>query len=116
MKKPNHKVFTLAAEFLFNASRTDKAISLGYSRYACDCISDARSELFGPIDYSPLPPLKTTPEQQFFEENFKPQKPYSCYGWWKASGTYENNFEGHDWESRILALLLCAEMLKSEKR
>lgn len=110
MQKPNHKVFTLAAQMLTQARESaENSEHSFYSRFACDCIYDARVELFGPNDY-----YETTPEQQFFEENFKPQSPYDAFGWWKT-GNYDNNFKGHDWESRILALLLCAEMLKSGK-
>ncbi len=117
MTKPNRKVFSLAAQKLFETKQYfDSVVGASYhSPYACYCIEDAIDDLFGASNHTDNSFAKSK-EHQFFEEHFMPprEERHNAFGWWK-SGTHDNKFAGHDWESRLLALLLCAEMLKSEK-
>lgn len=98
--KPSRAVFLLAAEIqLANMQGAD---SNDTSHYACDNIGHARIKMgmghhfCGTIDH------------EFFADRFKPEKREGgWFGWWE-----DLPYGRHDHESRILALLLCAEMLR----
>lgn len=105
-EQATHSAFLRAAE-LQHRSMTDdhpdfrfekgRNCGDGFSYYACDNIGYA----VGDGCYE-----KNTPEQRFFKEYFE-QDDTIIFCWWPE---LENGNWDH--ESRILALLLCAEMLR----
>jgi hypothetical protein len=110
--KPRRSVFLGAAKRLHAYSQEKYASRYagGVSPYACDCIEEAQYKLSVYTD--------TDREKAFFAEMFEPpehKKDPNGFGWWK-SGDSANDYEGHDYESRLLALLLCWAMLEPKKR
>lgn len=96
-RKPSPAIFLRAAELQF---ANMKEVHDNASQYACDNIGYALIE--AELDTK----FNCTVEHDFFAAQFKLEA-HLFDGWWPplADGS-------HDHESRILALLLCAEMLK----
>jgi hypothetical protein len=112
---PRRSVFLLAAKLQFIASVEKPSDANNYSNYACDNLAEAAHTLN-------LPPYGETPECLMFETYFKPENlpKYQLY-WWPPKRWYKSRRPRTtrdiypcqwDHESRILALLLCAEMLR----
>lgn len=101
-KNPLRSNFMLAAEMMFcHGAKVDfDAIPSAWpSRYCCDNINKVGEENGRPYN--------TSPEFFFFEKIFKKDAAPDCWGgWWPDA---EN---GQVDEPRVLALLLCAEMLR----
>ena len=100
--KPNSKVFLEAARLQFLYLTKHK-----YNVYACDNIGTARTTVLKLIETDYI----GTPEHDFFHDYFRPTiDEFFNYvndgsvGFWNRA----------DQEERILALLLCAEILKTE--
>lgn len=112
--KPLRSIFLLAAELQHHSMTVEKPernAGLGknfgkdYSYYACDNIATAAAQ----VTNYPAPFRNFTKEQKYFEKYFKPKDfEYNGMAWW--SEVDENGQWDH--ESRILALLLCAETLR----
>lgn len=105
--RARRSVFLLAAEKQFYAMRLAPQTAEACSDYACDNIGYA----VGKIDMGKEEYVKESPEKDFFREKFKPElRPdilNGFFAWWPLLPD-----GGWDHESRILALLLCAEMLR----
>jgi hypothetical protein len=96
-RKPLHSVFLRAAEL--QLANKEGADNRSTSCYSCDNIGHALIE--AKLDNR----FCGTVEHEFFAAWFRPG--HLCCGWWPSLAD-----DSHDHESRILALLLCAEMLK----
>jgi hypothetical protein len=72
-------------------------VASGKNEFCCDAIMDCTD----PIEWA-FEDEDPRPHQDFFGKMFKPKKGFG-FGWW---------IDG-DSESRVLALLLCVEILKS---
>ena len=100
--RPRRAVFLLAAEMVFNASIFSPEPKYGSVRwenaYSCNCLSQA----CGTIRWD-----KYQPEVKMYFRLMKPDEYVTGSTWWPPlpDGSW-------DYESRILALLLCAEMLR----
>jgi hypothetical protein len=110
--KPRRSVFLDAAKRLhaYSQKRYDSRFGDGVSPYACDCIEEAQYKLDAYLDRER--------DKAFFAEMFEPsesQKDPGGFGWWKV-GNCDDNYAGHDYESRLLALLLCWAMLERPKK
>lgn len=99
-QKPKRSVFLIAAERQF-AAKEKAAFYEGITKYSCDNIS------FDPVrrnyGYNRI-------EMKMYAKFFEPEEyedGISDYAWWPK---LKNGAWDH--ESRILALLLCAEMLR----
>ncbi len=97
--KPSASVFALAAQFQFESGEPF-AIQHGASKYSCDNVNKGAETLgrkWGGRDL------------EFYQKMFEPEE-YS-FAWWPLLDNGE-----WDHESRILALLLAAEMLRKPSR
>lgn len=107
MRRPHplRSVFLLAAE-LQHAKMEDNADNIcsywnpGYllcaSDYSCDNVSEAAKTIRGTYDGI---------DREYYTRYFKPELNYYMAWWPLKNGKWDH-------ESRILALLLCAEMLR----
>ena len=95
-------IFLNAAILLHDYSLNGRD-GMGGSPYCCDCIEEAISEAD-----------KDGDELEFFEDMFKPESPKNgLFGWWEVGRVF-CGYEGPDYESRLLALLLCVEMIRDK--
>lgn len=110
MKKRSlsRRAFLLAAEYQFLKMEDEKlnnddsfySKTCEFSRYSCDNLGSALISLGLDDRYI------STPEHDFYQSKIMPDN-QGAFGWWP----YQNDGKW-DHESRILALLLCAEMLR----
>lgn len=114
---PNPLVFLGAAKRLHAnsklRSRHEMTLVSRTSPFACDCIACEQAG----EDYPNYIESRESSEGKFFSEYFEPdnaEKDRGGFGWWKVGDGV--NYDGHDYESRLIALLLCYEMIRSEKR
>lgn len=111
MSKARSSIFLAAAERLFDFSiHHFNSEFNGPSPFCCDCIEEARCERDEHFNGS----RNDSAEQKFFAAMFEPpanKKDSEGLGWWKTDNDMKD-YKGHDYESRLLALLLCHEMLK----
>lgn len=96
MKNPQRTVFLLAAEMISPADET----------FACIAIRKAHATINDKLYMD----SKNCPEEVMFKELFQPEGHTCGTCWWP--GDYPNFVS--DYESRILALLLCAEMCETK--
>ena len=100
MKKPLRSVFLLAAE----------NISPQGELFTCIAVRQAHADMNNKwyID------SQDCPEMKMFQELFQPEGCSSRVPWWPPEGVWPDHI--HDYESRILALLLCAEICGEPKQ
>ncbi len=99
--KPRREIFLLAAESL-DADRTGDC-------YACIVVKQAHSNL---INGSYVQSYDC-PEMEMLRDLFMPEGLCDSMPWWPQLGEWPDHT--HDYESRVLALLLCAEMCEEIK-
>lgn len=103
--KPRASIFLEAAKRL---ARRRAGLDEYDSQFCCDNIQEAAEDMrkqFG----------DTVPELVMFAELFEPKGVAPFLPWW-ARGDNGLEANGHDYESRLIALLLCWAMLLPERK
>lgn len=101
-EKLRSSLFLKAAKKLHN--RMVFGPDSGESPFCCDCIWEAGYAFDEDGD-----------EEAFFKSVFNPNGKRHSLGWWEY-GEAKDNYAGHDYESRLIALLLCRAIIMEERK